>query len=62
MDRNRATKAIWGVNSTQYGNQAAWENPANRYHSGCETWGTIENCVGVSGDLMFDLQGTATRE
>jgi hypothetical protein len=51
----------WGVNSAQREHQAMWENPGNGYAIDCSTWGTLENCVAISGDFMFDLQGTSTR-
>ncbi|HEX4078962.1 MAG TPA: hypothetical protein VHX61_08840 [Rhizomicrobium sp.] len=49
----------WDVNGVQRGNQAMWRQPGGRL---CPNWGTLEECFSTSGDLMFDLRGTARRK
>lgn len=48
----------WEVNNLQHGYQAMWQNPPGGIYGICTTWGTIENCVGVGPDLMFEMKGT----
>lgn len=48
----------WNVNGTQHGNQATWQNPDGGF-TYCQTWGTIEDCIGYGPDLMFELKGTS---
>jgi len=49
----------WEMNNKQHGNEAMWRNPPGGFGV-CPTWGTLENCIGYSGDLMFTLRGTST--
>lgn len=54
---------LWGaeVSTAQHNYQAMWQNPGGGFGI-CQTWGTIEKCLGVHGpDLMFDLKGTSKR-
>jgi hypothetical protein len=46
----------WEVQSEIKGNEANWQNPGGGFGL-CPSWDTITNCIGVSGDFMFDLVG-----
>jgi hypothetical protein len=49
----------WEASSAIHGDQAVFEDPGA--NGSCRTWATLETCFGTSGDLMFDLWGTAKR-
>lgn len=48
----------WDVTSVQHGDQAMWRNPDGGFGY-CQTWGTIDDCIGYGPDLMFELKGTS---
>jgi hypothetical protein len=54
----------WGWDETTafHGDDAMWENPGAGFGVGCTTWGDIGTCLGYSGDLAFDLQGTQKKK
>ena len=56
MDFDEAGDWGWDLSSTVHGDQAAWRNPGGGYGF-CRNWGTLENCVGVVADTMFQLRG-----
>lgn len=49
----------WAVNRVIHGSPAMWENPGGDNMGGCPVWGTIGQCIGYTGDFMFDLKGTS---
>jgi hypothetical protein len=51
----------WGETTAIQGDDAMWENPGAGFGVGCTTWGDIGTCLGYSGDLAFDLQGTSKK-
>jgi len=48
----------WVQNTKIRDNQGMWENPGNGFGTGCTTWGTNGDCVGLPGDYAFDIRGS----
>jgi hypothetical protein len=48
----------WTATGTVHGDEAVWQQPKAKV---CPTWGTLADCFGSTGDLMFDLRGSAKR-
>ena len=48
----------WTENSTQYGDLAEWENPANGFNENCVTWGVRRTCnADAEPDQCFSISG-----
>jgi hypothetical protein len=52
----------WYETTAFHNDDAMWENPGAGFGVGCTTWGDIGTCLGYSGDLAFDLQGTSKKK
>jgi hypothetical protein len=49
----------WEASSVVSADQAVWQGKGSKV---CPSWGTVDACFGQTGDLMFDLRGTARRQ
>jgi hypothetical protein len=51
----------WSERTTQTLNRAMWQNPNNRFNTGCTSWTAINVCFAISSpDLLFRLYGSKT--
>jgi hypothetical protein len=47
---------LWEARTPILGNEAVWQNPPGGWGF-CQSWGTLEQCIGLADDFMFALKG-----